>query len=194
MGKLKTVWLPRVITVYVWQGLLVPDYKADDRLIDLSRNNAGERERNNEPIKADALLFKEIEENNKWARLGAQLYFGWFALMSTVNGLAANWLFTSRRDIPPFADLMFLIFVALNLMGIIVTFYIRKHMLDCDRRIQDVLTGLTRYHVPKGDSSAPQSPVPRHIVNVVFAFTGITLFMLLIFWIALWLWPEIFLA
>jgi hypothetical protein len=144
--------------------------------------------------KQDALLVKEVDETNNWARLGAQLYFGWFTLMLTVNGLATGWLFTNRGRVPPFARLIFLIFVVLNLMGTIVTILLRKHMLESDRRIQDVLTGLLRDHQRGDHFFAPQSPMPRQAINTVFFFTGAALFMLLLFWIILALWPETFLT
>src|SRR2546430_10361876 len=99
-----------------------------------SPNNS--RDRNTEAAKQEALLLKEMEETNNWARLGAQLYFGWFALQFTVNGIAIGWL-TQSAIKPPFNRLVFAIFIGWNLMGTITTFFIRKHILDCDSRITE---------------------------------------------------------
>lgn len=144
--------------------------------------------------KQDFLLVKEVDETNNWARLGAQLYFGWFTLMVTINGVAIGWLFNNRGTVPRFARAMFFIFLILNLMGTITTILIRKHMLECDQRIQEVLGGLTKDRASEANYFAPQSPVPRQAVNTVFGFTSAVLFMLLFFWMILALWPEEFLT
>lgn len=220
MAKFKTMWHPMwhpaVRKVYVWQGSLVvrhqagnqvPDYQADDKLITIASHDA--EKRNAEAVKQDAvkeevakqnaiqqnaLLLKEIGETNNWARLGAQLYFGWFTLMIIINGVGMSWLFTYKDAIPRFARLMFVIFILLNLVGTISTILLSKRMLESDRRIKEVLTGLTRNHVLADLSSAPESPMPRQAFNIVFAFFSIALFILLLFWMVLAMWPQVFLA
>jgi hypothetical protein len=67
-------------------------------------------------------------------------------------------------------------------------------MFECDRRIQDLVGGLTRDRASEADFFAPLSPVPRQAINTVFVFTGAVLFMLLLFWMILALWPEALLA
>ena len=210
------MWLPTERKIYVWQGSLevkhqarnqVPDHRGDGELIAISSRDA--EKRNAEAVKQDAakeenarqdavkqnaLLLKEMDETNNWARLGAQLYFGWFTLMITINGVAIGWLFSAKGVVPRFARLLFLIFVVLNLMGTIVAYFIRKHMLDCDRRIQEVLAGLKRNRATEGVYFEAQSPVPRQAINTVFTFTGTALLMLLIFWTVLEIWPQVFLA
>jgi hypothetical protein len=140
-------------------------------------------------VKPTALLMKEMDETNNWARLGAQLYFGWFTLMITANGIAIGWLFSNKDAMLRFARLLFLFFIGLNLLGTIVAFRIRKHMLDCDVRIQVVLAGLSRHQEPGGLNFEPKSPVPREAINTVCAFTATVLFTLLIFWTFIGIWP-----
>jgi hypothetical protein len=160
---------------------------------DCCPQNAGER--NTETVKPSALLLKEMEETNHWVRLAFQLYFGWFALQFTVNAVAMGWLFAYKGSlIPAVARLIFFIFVGWNLMGTITTFLIRKHMLACDRRIQEVLEGLTRHRVPEGHYSDPQSPVPRNAIKTVFILCAITMFISLSFWMTLAIWPRIILT
>jgi hypothetical protein len=130
----------------------------------------------------NALLVKEMEETNDWARLGAQLYFGWFTLLLTVNGVATGWLFTRTGTMPQFAWLVFCVFILLNLMGTIATFRIRSHLLDSDRRIRDVIEELTQHSATKGPSFRPRSPVPLGAINTAFGATGTALIMLALFW------------
>jgi hypothetical protein len=191
MKKLKTIWLPRGKRVYVWQGLIATELKACDELITITQNNAGGR--NNRNHKQNAFLLKEIEENSRWARVGANLYFGWFTLIFLVNLLAAIWLFTYNGVRPPYARLVFLVLIGLNLAGTIVSYFIRNHMHACDRRIRDVMAELKQEHPTEGRYTEFQSPVPHQMVNVLFAFTGMLFFMLLLFWVILAVWPHVFL-
>jgi hypothetical protein len=193
MKKLKTIWLPRASSIYVWQGFTVPRQKVDEQLITISQNNVTTGRQHNRTFKQSAFLLKEIEENNYWARLGAKIYFGWFSLIFIINACATGWLFTYGGVRPPYARLIFLIFIGLNLMGTIVTYFIRNHMLDCDRRIRDVLEGLKQEYPSEVPYTEPRSAVPRQIVNVMFAFTGIAFFMLFLFWLILEFWPHVFL-
>lgn len=153
-----------------------------------------EEKRKTEAGKQEALLVKEMDETNNWSRLGAQIYFGWFTLMLTVNGIATGWLFSNKGTVPRFARLLFLIFFVLNLMGTIVTILIRKYMLESDQRIQNVLVGLVRDHKRGDGFFEPQSPMPREAIKTVFFFNVAALFMLMLFWMILALWPEAFLT
>jgi hypothetical protein len=144
-----------------------------------------------EADKLDALLVKEMEEINNWARLAFQMYFGWFALQFTVNGVAIGWLFTNKGSMPTFARLVFAIFVGWNLMGTIATLVIRKHILGCDLRIREVLDGLSQNHVTLGPWSKLLSPMPRQALKTVFAFCALTTGMSMAFWTVLEIWPQI---
>jgi hypothetical protein len=137
---------------------------------------------------ANALLMRELDEINNWARLGGQLYFGWFTLMLTVNGLAVGWIFTHNGPLPPFAPLLFGVFIVLDLMATVSTYYIRNHMLACDTRITAILEGLARHRAATDPPPDVQSPVPREAVRTVFLFTGSTMFLLLIFWMVITVW------
>jgi hypothetical protein len=178
----------------VWQGHLVPNRIEGDHPASTSPNHALDRTTTEvvkqEPVSRnavsqDALLQKEMDEINTWARLGAQLYFGWFALQFTVNGLVMNWLFTHTGAMPPFAGLIFGALIGWNLMGTIACILIRKHMLDCDLRIEAVMQRLTQHHVTEDPGFRPRSPVPRQAINTVCVFTATPLLMLTFFWTVL---------
>lgn len=142
----------------------------------------------NDGTPQDVLLLKEIDETNNWARTGFQLYFGSFTLLLTVNVLSAGWLFTRTGGMPPFAFLLFLVFIALNLMGAIMTYHLRREMLDSDDRIADIIDSLTPHVETADDNSRPLSPMPRAAFNIAFFFAGATSIMLLTFWTFLLVW------
>jgi hypothetical protein len=134
------------------------------------------------------LQLKEMDEINNWARLGGQLYFGWFTLMLTVNGLAVGWIFTRNGPLPPFAPLLFGVFIVLDLMATVSTYSIRNHMLACDTRITAILEGRARRRAAADLPLDAQSPVPREAIQTVFLFTGGIMFLLLLFWVTLTSW------
>jgi hypothetical protein len=142
--------------------------------------------RNSEASKPGDLLRSEMEEINNWARLGAQLYFGWFAVVLTFNALGVGWLFTHNETLPRFARMVFLIFIGFDLLGIIVTYFVRKHMLDSDLRIKELIGSMTQHQV-EARQLRPRSPVPRAAINTVFAFTSAGLLIFLLFWLTLFL-------
>jgi hypothetical protein len=131
------------------------------------------------------LLATEMEEANNWARLGAQLYFGWFTLLLTVNGFATGWLFTRQGPVPRFSRLVYVVFVVLDLLGAVATFRIRRHLHESDRRIREVLEQLKEGLRPAIQRISPQSPVPVNAINTAFVFTGFALILLVLFWLVL---------
>lgn len=138
------------------------------------------------------LIVKEMDETYSWARLGAQLYFGWFALMLTINGVGVGWLFQYGNSKPGIARLIFGIFIVLDLMGTIATFYIRRHMLHCDERIKELIRGMPRPGVARLESFRVQSAIPPMVfVNTTYGFAGMSLFILIIFWLVLEIWPRL---
>ena len=142
--------------------------------------------RNTEDANSCALLLKELEETNNWARLALQLYFGWFALQFTVNGFAMGWIFTYKGSMPWFASLVYLVFIIWNLMGTIVTVLLYKELVYGDLRIQDLIETLVKPDPTDQDSSfRPGSPVPRRAISLVFGFCVVTMFISLAFWIIL---------
>ena len=108
----------------------------------------------------DSLLTKEMEETNNWARLGFQMYFGWFALQFTVNAVAVGWFF-SKGPVPmlSYTRMVFVLFAGWNLMGTITTFVIRNHIVICDLRIREVIEILTQRRLSDGDDLKARSPV-----------------------------------
>jgi hypothetical protein len=143
-------------------------------------------DRNSEDNKSGALLIKELEETNNWARLVLKLYFGWFALQFTVNGFAMGWLFTYRGPMPWFASLVFLVFIGWNLMGTIGAVMFYKSLVEGDLRIQEVIETMVELHLYEGDfRPTPRSLMPRRPISIVFGFCVVTTFMSLAFWIVL---------
>lgn len=143
-------------------------------------------ERDSEDAKPSALLLKELEETNNWARLILQLYFAWFGLQFTVNGIAIGWLLTGKGSMPWFASLVFLLFIGWNLMGTIGTVMIYKGLVEGDLRMQEVIETVAQLQVNDRDSGpTPRSPMPRRPIGIVFGFCVVTMFISLAFWIVL---------
>jgi hypothetical protein len=145
---------------------------------DADKQNRDEQDRD----KQDALLLKEIDETNKWARLGAQLYLAWFALQFIVNGVATGWLFTNKGAMPASANLAYVVLILWNLMGIIATLLILKSLLDSDLRITEVIEKLTPQYRTLAAERQSRSPLPRRAISIAFTFGAVTLFMSLAFW------------
>jgi len=145
----------------------------------------------NDGTPRDVLLLKEMDETNSWVRTGLQLYFGAFTLLHTVNVLGVGWLFTRTGGMAPFTFLLFLVFIALNLMGTIMTYHLRREMLDSDDRVAEIIDSLTSHIETADANSTPLSPMPRAAFNIAFFFAGATSFLLLIFWTVLIVWGFI---
>jgi hypothetical protein len=152
----------------------------------VSANNAAVR--NTEADKLDALLIKEMDETNNWARLGAQVYFAWFTLVLTVNGAVAGWLYTRTIIILSFVRLICVVMIILNLMGTIVSFRIRQHLFESAGRIKEVIATLTRQ--PETEGAWPQSPVPLRAIDTAFIATAAALIMLGFFWVILFIFAS----
>ncbi len=148
-------------------------------------------QRDAEEVTQSSLLVKEMEEINNWARLAFQMYFGWFALQFTVNGVAMGWLFTKEGPMPMFARWIFIILGLWNLMGTITTMVVRRHILDCDSRIRKVIKGLRRNRVTEEDWPTVRSPMPREAIRTVFSFCALTTFISMTFWTVLAMFPRV---
>lgn len=133
----------------------------------------------------NTLILKELDEVNRWARLGALLYFGWFTLLLGVNGVGIGWLFMRYGALPPFAPLLFGVFILLNLMATLVTYFVHRYMIAAGERVTEVLESLS---MRNGGGVKAQSAVPAAAINAAYYFTGATLFMLLLFWAILTGW------
>jgi hypothetical protein len=126
-----------------------------------------------------ALLLKETDEINNWARLGSHLYFGLFTVLLIVNGIAIAWLSTSNRAS------VFFMFILFNLIGALATILVVKYLLQCDRRIEELIGILSRHHETKDSWSGPKSAIPKQEVKILFGFAAFALVVLLIFWTVL---------
>jgi hypothetical protein len=137
-------------------------------------------------FEARTLLLKEMEETNIWARLALKLYFGWVALQFAVNSIALGWLFTYNGPVPWFGRLIYLAFIVWNLMGTIGTVLVYKALVQCDVRIEAVIETMAGVDLDKQDSwPMAQSPLPLSVINLIFIFCAVTMFVLMAFWIIL---------
>jgi hypothetical protein len=136
---------------------------------------------------ASTLLLKEFDEANIWGRLVVQLYFGFFAVQFTVNGVAISWLFTHAGEKwPPYTSLVYLLFVGWNLMGTIGTVLVLKGLAEGDRRMKRVMEEVfeTNY-ADQNSSDRPRSAMPYRAISIVFSFCVATLLLSLLFWIVM---------
>ena len=126
------------------------------------------------------LLSKEIEESNSWARVGFQVYFGWFALQFSVNALAAGWLLA--RDAVAHFSLACLLLICWNLLGGFVTVLAYKALAARDERTVELLAVLNRHYRTSDLHIEAGSPMPRSSFAAIFALCAVTMFVSFVFW------------
>jgi hypothetical protein len=132
---------------------------------------------------AAKLLLKEIEESGNWARIGFQVYFGWFALQFTVNAVAVGWLVGQNSPQPWLFNLACLLLMAWNLLGGIMTVLVYKALAGKDERTVEVLGVLNRHYRTSDLNTESKSPMPRSSFKVIFAFCAVTMFVSFFFWL-----------
>lgn len=144
------------------------------------RDNTGATTTSDDAAK---LLLKEIEEASNWARIGFQVYFGWFALQFTVNAVAVGWLIGQNSPQPWLFNLACLLLMAWNLLGGIMTVLVYKALAAKDERTVEVLGILNRHYRTSDLNMQSQSPMPRSSFALIFAFCAVTMFVSLFFWL-----------
>jgi len=127
------------------------------------------------------LLFKEIEEIHSWARVGFQVYFGWFALQFSVNALAAGWLLARNSPVAHFS-LACLLLIIWNLLGALMTVLVYKALVGMDARSVELLGVLNRHHRTTDLNAESQSPIARASFPVLFGVSAVTMFVSAFFW------------
>jgi hypothetical protein len=132
---------------------------------------------------AAKLLLKEIEEASNWARIGFQVYFGWFALQFTVNAVAVGWLVGQNSPQTGIFNLACLLLMAWNLLGGIMTVLVYKALAAKDERTVEVLRILNRHYRTSDLNTQSQSPMPRSSFALIFAFCAVTMFVSFFFWL-----------
>ena len=166
-------------------GFLVGANVFRDSERDANRRAPG-RHRDPGAFEANTLLLKEMEETNNWARLALKLYFGWFALQFAVNGIVLGRLFTYIGPMPWFAGLIYLVFILWNLIGAIGTVLVSKALVQSDVKIKAMIEKLAGPHLDNQDSwPRPQSALPLSVINPIFVFCAVSMFVSLAFWIVL---------
>lgn len=132
-------------------------------------------------VRPGALLVKEFDETNNWARVAFQLYFGLFALHLIINALAMGLLIGGRSFDPAYANGVLSMLVGWNLLGFIGTLFVYKGLSDSNLRIGEIIEELTRYDAAAARFES-RSPVPQQALNTVFVVCAVTLFFSLAFW------------
>jgi hypothetical protein len=132
--------------------------------------------------KAGELLLVELGETNQWARTTFQLYFAWFALQFTVNGVAMGWLFTYHGTVSWFAPVVFVAFVAWNFIGLIGAILSYKELTSYDLLIQK-LTAAATSNTSVDGVTIPRTSIPRSMMTVLFVFCAVSSFFSLTIWI-----------
>jgi len=167
-------------------GAIVGAAVLSESKCDTSEEESETRSRDLGTVELGSLLVKELEESNNWGRLVLQLYFGWFALQFTVNGVAMGWLFSRVGPVPWYGTLIFLVFVGWNLMGTIGTVMVYKGLAAGDLRMTQLIESMAktnqtnRHFWPRARSGMPLAPI-----RVVFSFCVVTMFISLGFWIVM---------
>jgi hypothetical protein len=126
-----------------------------------------------------SLVLNETDQINLWARLGSHLYFGLFAVLLVVNGVALVWLSSFNRASG------FFMFIVLDLIGALATILVVKYLLECDRRIEELIEILSKHHETKDSWYKPKSAIPLQQIKILFGFAAFALVVLLIFWTVL---------
>jgi hypothetical protein len=121
------------------------------------------------------LLSKEIEESNSWARVGFQVYFGWFALQFSVNALAAGWLLARNAPVAHFS-LSCLLLITWNLLGALMTVLVYKALAAMDARNVELLAVLNRHYRTSDLQAESQSPIAQASFPVLFGVSAVTMF------------------
>lgn len=127
------------------------------------------------------LLSKEIDEINNWARIGFQVYFGWFALQFSVNALAAGWLLARNAPAQHFT-LACLLLISWNLLGALMTVLVYKALAAMDARHVELLAVLNRHYRTSDLQAESQSPLARASFPVLFGVSAVTMFVSAFFW------------
>jgi len=130
----------------------------------------------------EALLVRDIEETHSWARLGFLLHFGWFALLLAVNGVVVGLFITSWEDVRLFATALCIVFIGVNLVGVVGTVLLVGYLLECGTRVQEINRKLLRMNQSRDSFSESLALIPRTAIKILFGFTGLVLLLLLILW------------
>ncbi len=130
-------------------------------------------------VKPAYLLLKELDEIYDWARLGCQLCFALCTVFLAINAGGIGWLTTSDRAF------LFFLFIVINAVGALTTVFLGKYLLQCDRRVREVIWMLTQHNETDDPWSWPRSAVPRTAIKILFSFTAFALIMLLVVWTGL---------
>ena len=131
---------------------------------------------------SEALLVRDIEETHSWARLGFVLHFGWFAFLLAVNGVAAGLFITRWEDVRLFANAICIVFIGVNLVGVVGTVLLAGYLLECGTRVQEITGKLLRMNQSRDSFSESLALIPRTAIKILFGFTELVLVLLLIFW------------
>ena len=161
-------------------GTVVTNVNANGNTHDTPSPSPNETRTSDEGAK---LLLTEIAEASNWARLGFQVYFGWFALQFTVNAVAVGWLIGRDAPQPWLFNLACLLLMGWDLLGAIMTVLVYKALAGKDERTVELLAVLNRHYQTSNLQVESQSPMPRKSFALIFGFCGLTMFVSFFFWL-----------
>lgn len=136
------------------------------------RDNTGATKTTDDAAK---LLLKEIDDIHGWARVGFQVYFGWFALQFSVNAVAAGWLLARNAPIQHFS-LSCGLLITWNLLGALMTVLVYKALAAMDARTVEILGVLNRHYQTSDLNTEAHSAVARASFPVLFGVSAVTMF------------------
>jgi hypothetical protein len=131
------------------------------------------------------LLLNEQEEINEWNRAVAQIYYAWYTVFLTLNGVALTWVFGDKPPENHRPDLKYaiVVFALWNLLGIIATIAVACYVRSSNTRVQKINDLLTDRI---GDASVRvKSPMPALTSQIAYCANVVALASLLIVWIIL---------
>lgn len=141
---------------------------------------------------AQALLIKEMDETNSWARAGLQAFYSWFTIALTADVLALGWLIVNLKPETPagLVRLIFLVFIAWNLLGFFSIFRFYRNLQDFGRRSQ-VIVDTLHYRLKIQDlGPASESPVPQKALRGTFLYCALALATITVFWVVTFIYVE----
>lgn len=136
----------------------------------------------------DKFLLVEFEQRNDYARSNFALLVSWFTFFNTVNYVAIGWFIsqviagTMKSIVPIFSITIF--FIVNNGLAVGACQALKKHFIETDNKITEVLGDLQRIR-PQSVLMKATSPVPLEMYTRIIQLMMYTFLTLVIFWISI---------
>jgi len=131
-------------------------------------------------------LDDEFREIHNYVRHVAQLSVAWYTFFVTGNLVAAGWFSwtTTKQDplleMPGTVWAVCLVFLAVNVLGILVCAFVRRYFLQADSRIKEILLSLS------SDSSSSQPPATSPVPLVLLCRSAVLMMLSLVVLMCAW--------